>query len=786
MIRTSHPKETRREVLSTSSAKLSDDPPGPADNMAGSTKGGALAPPAREFLDRLIEKQLLDAGSVEHFLERAVQALPEYTRAESLGKALIEAGLLTQYQLDRILAGTTHGLILGNHRVLDRLGAGAMGIVFLAEHMLMKRRVAVKVLPVDDDCSPALWERFCSEMQVLAALHHPNIVLAFDAGQVPGAGPNMPALLYLVMELVPGGDLEQYVEDHGPVDIAPACEWIRQAASGLQEAHDHHLIHRDIKPSNLLLSTLKQVKVMDFGLVRQFSSRLTSHHNLLGTLDYMAPEQSCDPSLVDGRADIYGLGATLFWLLTGEPPYPPARSLREALRLMQSGNPRRLRSLRPEAPAELEALIDGMLRPDPAERPALPLNVMNELLPFTTNVRASAEHFASSAEPPPIDSEPSESSAGTPGAGLGALAAKRVLLVDDEAPVRLLVRASLESFGLKCTEAADATTALASLQKERYDLVVLDLNLPDMDGYDLCQRLRKSPLQPSLKIIVVSGRGDQNQLCEALPRGADDYIAKPFGVRQLQARVEHALRLKEAQDQIEELARQLVLTNSQLKSSLEARTVDVRQAEDALLFAMAKMAESRDGETSGHLRRLQRYCRCLAERVGEAPSWEGMINSAFLEQLERCVPLHDIGKIALPEYLLLKPGKLSHAERSLMETHTIIGDSILEELGQVHGTSLVFLRMASAIVRHHHERYDGTGYPDRLAGEGIPAAARLVAVADVYDALRRQRSHKPALDHAEAARILLEASAGQFDPAVLQAFQDRQHEFERIYRDIHT
>ncbi len=163
-----------------------------------------------------------------------------------------------------------------------------------------------------------------------------------------------------------------------------------------------------------------------------------------------------------------------------------------------------------------------------------------------------------------------------------------------------------------------------------------------------------------------------------------------------------------------------------------------------------------------------------------------MINSSFLDQLERCVLLHDIGKIGLPENILLKPGTLTDAERSLMETHTIIGDSILEALGQEYGTSLVFLRMASAIVRHHHERYDGNGYPDKLAGEAIPAAARLVAVADVYDALRRQRSHKPALDHAEAVRTMLEKSPGQFDPAVLRAFEARQQEFERIYRDVPT
>jgi response regulator RpfG family c-di-GMP phosphodiesterase len=650
-----------------------------------------------------------------------------------------------------------------------------------------------------------MWERFCSEMQVLASMHHPNIVLAYDGGQIAEPGPRMPPLLYLVMELIPGGDLEEYVRNQGPVDIPQACEWIRQAACGLQEAHDHHLIHRDVKPSNLLLTGQKQVKVMDFGLVRQFSSRLTCPGDLLGTLDFMAPEQCSDPSLVDARADIYGLGATLFYLLSGEPPYAPARTLAEGTRAIQTGKPRRLRSLRPKAPSELDTFIDRMLCVDPAKRPGLPLDVMKELRPFTSpgpgrvsaweagNAETSTNERATECErkgvsascPPPAERMPS------PGPYLclpccPALAWKKVLLVDDEAPIRRIARTTLESSGFVCGEAQDAGTALALLQKEPFDLILLDLNLPDMDGYELCRLLRTTRGDRNLKIIVLSGRGDQNQLSEALPLGADDFIAKPFGVRQLRARVEHALRLKDAQEQAEALAHQLVLVNRQLENSLAARISDLRQAEDALLFAMAKMAESKDGETSGHLRRLQRYCRCLAERVAEQPGWEGVVNSAFLEQLERCVPLHDIGKIGLPEYVLLKPGKLTDAERSLMETHTIIGDRILEAIGKEHGTSLAFLRLASAIVRNHHERYDGMGYPDRLAGDAIPAAARLVAVADVYDALRRQRSHKPAMDHAAAAQILLEDSPGQFDPAVLRAFQTGQAEFERIFRDIRT
>ena len=752
--------------------------------------GRKLSREARMFLERLIKLQLFSSAAAEKFLEQTSDHLPEFSTPEMLGGALVQSNLLTEYQLDRALAGTTHGLILGNHRVLNRLGSGAMGVVFLAEHVILKRRAAVKVLPLDDDCPTAILERFYSEMRVLADLYHPNIVLAYDAGQLAGAGPGMPAMLYLVMELVSGGDLEQYLIEHGPVEIAQACEWIRQAACGLQEAHDRHLIHRDLKPSNLLLTGQRQVKLVDFGLARQFCSRLTDPRALLGTLEYMAPEQSLDPSAVNAPADIYGLGATLFGLLTGETPYPPVRSVAEALRMLQKGEPRRLRSLRPDAPEALDELVDRMLQRDPTKRPALPITVMNALLPFTPAMSPMSIEVARQQSARRDDVQGSVATSAQPDAGRISMrqfeSPRRVLVIDDEPIVRNLARSILQTIGCICDDAEDAGQGLAALQKNAYDLVLLDLNLPDMDGYEVCRRLREHPVQAHLKIVVISGRGDQNQLAEALPLGADDYIAKPFGTRQLIARVQHVLQLKAAQDQADSFADQLARTNRQFESSLSARSGDVRQAQDALLFAMAKMAESREGETSDHLRRLQRYSRCLAEQVAAAPNWAGVVNHSFLEQLERCVPLHDIGKMGLPESVLLKPGRLTDEERRLMETHTVIGDRILEAIGKEHGQSLAFLGMASAIVRHHHERYDGTGYPDRLCGEEIPPAARLTALADVYDALRRRRLHKPALTHIEAAKILLEQSAGQFDPFVLQAFAVRQHDFERIYRETNT
>jgi eukaryotic-like serine/threonine-protein kinase len=340
-----------------------------------------LSSPGRAFLESLVSTRLLTPRAVGRFLEQNADRLSSCKSAQFLANELVQAGLLTPYQVDRVLAGTTHGLVLGNYRIIDRLGVGGMGVVFLAEQVFMKRQVAVKVLPLHEDCPAEQVNRFYSEMRVLADLGHPNIVTAFEAGKSSAPAPGLPDLLYLVMELVTGVDLEQRVRDGGPAPVGQACDWVRQAACGLQAAHDNHLVHRDVKPSNLLLSERGQIKVVDFGLVRDFNSRLTDPRSLLGTVEYMAPEQSIDPASVGSQADVYGLGGTLFWLLTGEPPYPRVKGVAQALRNLQETRPRRLRALCPHAPEELDTLIDQMLDRDPTRRPTLALAVMKAIEP---------------------------------------------------------------------------------------------------------------------------------------------------------------------------------------------------------------------------------------------------------------------------------------------------------------------------------------------------------------------------------------------------------------------
>jgi response regulator RpfG family c-di-GMP phosphodiesterase len=721
--------------------------------------GPTVAPEAVELLDKLLALRLLAPSSLDQFLAERQNHLSDINTIERMGQALVQAGLITEYQFDRVMAGTTHGLLLGNYRVLRNLGSGGMGVVFLAEHCLMRRRVAVKVLPIDDDSPPSLRERFYSEMRLLADLQHENIVKAIDAGETSPT-PNLPALVYMVMEVVEGGDLERYVIRNGPLAVAQACHLIRQVASGLQAAHDRHLVHRDIKPSNILLGAGGVAKLVDFGLARQFCSKLTDPRALLGSLEFMPPEQSHDPSSVGKLADIYGLGATLFWMLTGQLPYAFGNNLSAALRQLREEEPRRLRDLKPDAPPQLDLLLARLLARNPADRPPSALAVMDELRPFLDGESAPVQLGTE---------EPAE---------------RRVLIVDDEPEVRRMHRIVVEKLGCSCVEAKDAAEALAEADRRTFDLVLLDIHLPDGNGYDVCRQLRQSGAGTAMKIIVISGTGDMDALSEALPRGADDYIPKPFHPQQLKAKVQHAFRLRDAQLRSQNLADDLLQANRRLRQSLDARDHDVRQAQNALLFTMAKMAESRDGETPGHLRRLQGYARALAWAVRKRPGWTGVVDERFLEQLERCIPLHDIGKMGLPDEVLRKPSALDRAERALVETHPVIGDRILEALAREHGASLEFLGMARAIVRHHHERFDGHGYPDRLSGACIPAAARIAAIADVYDALRRARPHKPAMSHDDAIRVMLQQSRGQFDPVLLECLQQQEREFGRIYHEI--
>lgn len=212
--------------------------------------------------------------------------------------------------------------------------------------------------------------------------------------------------------------------------------------------------------------------------------------------------------------------------------------------------------------------------------------------------------------------------------------------------------------------------------------------------------------------------------------------------------------------------------------------MDLVQIRNGLVRALTKLVERREGAISAHLNRMERYTRTLAEDAASLPPLAGQIGPSFIDLLACCAPLHDIGKVGLPDNILLKPGKLDADERLLMQTHTTIGSDTLRAVIEEHGEAVAFLQMAADIARHHHEHFDGTGYPDMLAGTCIPLSARLVAIADVYDALRSRRSYKPALSHAATLQVMTQVCRGQFDPHLLLAFKRCASRWERIYQEM--
>jgi response regulator RpfG family c-di-GMP phosphodiesterase len=698
--------------------------------------------------------------SAEDWGRAPVEVREELARApdrDRLLTGLVAHGLLTAYQAARIRDGSTFGLVLGNYRVLDRVGGGAGGTVYTAEHVRLRNRVAVKVLPVPAQTDASLLERFYSDVRAVAELHHPNLAAVIDAGEAVGPEPGAPVLHYFVTEFIPGRDLHEQVAAHGPLTPAEVRDLAHQLAGALVEAHGRKLIHGHIGPTKIRLRPEGRAVLLDFGLAGHFRRRW-AEPGAARDGPFTPPEQATDPTAADARTDIYRLGATLFWCLTGRTPPDAPRAAPS------------VRAVRPDCPAELDDLIGRMLAPRPEDRFPSAQALLRALLAFLRH--SAAESVADPA------------ARRGPGRPAGAAQPPRVLIADDEPGIRQFCRYCLEAEGLQCDLVPNGRAALDAFRAGHYDLVLLDIDMPELNGLEVCERLRSMPIDPHLKVIIFSGRASSDDLAQMLLTGADDTLNKPFTAVQLQSRVQAALRLKLAQERTDLLNRQLLTFNRELERHLSARDSDLVQARNALVLALAKLAEYRDTETGAHLLRLQSFSRRLAESAARLPAFAGQIDANFIEMLACCAPLHDIGKVGLPDRILLKPARLEPEERAVMETHTVIGADTLREVARQHRFALVFLQMATDIARHHHERFDGRGYPDRLAGSAIPLAARLVAVADVYDAVRSRRVYKPAVPHADTVQLILEGFGSHFDPALLLAFRECAADFERIYSDL--
>ncbi|QJW98974.1 serine/threonine protein kinase [Frigoriglobus tundricola] len=334
---------------------------------------------AEELLDLLQKSGLVEEPRLRAYVQKLRDTAAFPTDPNKLAGALVRDALLTYFQAEQLLQGKYKRFTLGKYKVLEKLGSGGMGTVFLCEHKLMRRRVAVKVLPLPKSEDRASLDRFNREARAVAAVDHPNIVRAYDIDQDDN-------LHFLVMEWVDGSNLQDLVKKFGPLDPLRACHYIYGAAVGLQHAHEKGLIHRDIKPGNILIDRSGVVKILDLGLARlthDTEDNLTRQNdeNVLGTADYLAPEQAMDSHTVDIRADIYSLGATFYYLLTGSPPFPEG-SVAQKLIWHQNRPPRPLKSLRPELPDDLIAIVDRMMAKEPAQRFATPSELMAVLSPW--------------------------------------------------------------------------------------------------------------------------------------------------------------------------------------------------------------------------------------------------------------------------------------------------------------------------------------------------------------------------------------------------------------------
>ena len=354
------------------------------------------------------------------------------------------------------------------------------------------------------------------------------------------------------------------------------------------------------------------------------------------------------------------------------------------------------------------------------------------------------------------------------------LNSKPTILVVDDTPDNIdLLRAVLEDdYRTKIAVNGERALKIAA-GSDQPDLILLDIMMPGMSGYDVCRALKADPATVNIPVIFVTAMSEVADEQLGLALGAVDYITKPISAPLVLARIKTQLGMKRMQDFLRD-------QNHYLESEVERRVREVAALQDVTIHAMASLAETRDSETGNHIRRTSFYLKALAEQVRHLPRFRDFLSDKNIELLFKTAPLHDIGKVGIPDHILLKPGRFEPHEMAIMKTHTTLGRDAILAAERELGIEVDFLKHAKEIAYSHHEKWDGSGYPLGLAGEQIPISARLMALADVYDALISSRIYKDGMRHEEAVKIIAQGRGTHFDADIVDAFLLIQEQFRAI------
>ena len=353
------------------------------------------------------------------------------------------------------------------------------------------------------------------------------------------------------------------------------------------------------------------------------------------------------------------------------------------------------------------------------------------------------------------------------------LPVKPTILIVDDTPANLSLLGGLLHSTYTVKAVNHGSKALKVASHEQPDLILLDIMMPDINGYEVCRQLKAYKHTQHIPVVFLTSKTEVSSEEVGMSLGAVDYITRPINPQILLSRVKaHMADSSRAQA--------LRVNNEYLEFEVKKRARELLALQQVTILAMASLAEVRDQDTGNHLRRTQNYIRSLGNHLRHHPRFSSYLNNNVIDLLFKCAPLHDIGKVGIPDRILLKPGRYEPAEFAIMKTHPTLGYEALLHAEAAAGEPMEFLEVAKQIVYSHHEKWDGSGYPQGLAGDAIPIPARLMALADVYDALICNRVYKAGMSHEQAAQIIVEGKGKHFDPDVVDAFVELGFEFQAI------